>query len=146
MRFDRFGLGIGTFDLDLASLCLLAFRQTYMKHAVLELCRRSLCGYCLRQGERPGERAVGPFDTMVVVLIGLLFKFALAGEREYVVLERKVEILSFHARQLGFEHERVFVLKNIDSRAPCPAKKLFAIARNGSNACKNAVHLILETA
>src|ERR1051325_11130120 len=85
-------------DFDGSRLRLLGFRETHGEHAVLVVSRPLAPIRILRKREAPHEAPVGPFDPMMLVPGGFLLVSSFAGNRQDIVLHRKLDLLLLHIR------------------------------------------------
>jgi hypothetical protein len=83
---------------------------------------------------------------MVVISLVLLLKLTLTAKGYDVVFDRELEIVPVHARQLGFEHNLIFVLVDVDARIPGAPADSFLPEPSGKVSGEKAVHLFLQTA
>src|SRR5207302_2255561 len=70
------------------------------------------------QREAAHERAIRPLDTMVVVLLHLVLKLALALEVQGAVLDADLDLFRVHARELRLQHYVVLGFVDVHRRSP----------------------------
>ena len=83
---------------------------------------------------------------MIVVRLVLLFELTLAAKCDHIVLDRKVEVLTLHARQFCFEHDLLLIFIDVDTGTPGSASHAFIVKAARHAAGKKAVHLFLKRA
>src|SRR5205823_14154335 len=99
----------------------------------------------VRQRKRPRETAVRPLHSVIVVRIVLLLEMALAAERDGVVFDRQVKILALHPWQLSLEHNLIFVLIDIHTRAPRTSRNSFFIKGPRHVSGEQPIYFLLKT-
>src|SRR3954451_11220485 len=107
-------------DLDPATLALLLLRQRDrdLQDALLEVGLR-LVGVGPR-GQRDGavELAVAAFAAVDPTLVLLLLLAPLPAQHEEVVVDLEMDVLPFHSRQVGADHEVAVPLRDLDLGVP----------------------------
>ncbi len=63
---------------DATGFCFLTFCKAYAKNAVVKICLCAIRSYVLRQCKRPRKRAIRPFNAMIIIALGFLFKLPFA--------------------------------------------------------------------
>src|SRR5438445_9338102 len=81
---------------------------------------------------------------MIVVSFVLLFELTFAAERDHIVLDRQIEILSIHARKFSFQDNLLFVFIDVHVGTPCAACNTFFVKRARDTAGKKPVHFFLK--
>src|SRR5581483_10238888 len=116
----RFGLRLAGllagFELDLLRLHLRLLRHRQREHAVAQLGLHVIRVDPFGQREAAREGAEAALVGVVGVVLLALFGFALAGHGQAIAVERDVEIVLLHARQIGFEEIRVLGLAHFERR------------------------------
>src|SRR5947209_10370872 len=118
--------------------------QRNAQHAVAVLGYGAFGVDRLRQRERARERAVRALYAVVVVRIVLFLESALAAQRDDVVLYAQIKVFSFHARQLGFEHNLILVLVDVHAGVPSAARYAFVIEGAREVVREETVDFILQ--
>src|SRR5215470_1718492 len=104
---------------DRRPLCGRRLRQRHHQHAVLEGRGDLASVHRHRQPDAAEERAIGPLDTVItlLLLLGPLLLFSLQGEQ--VARQLDADLLGIDAGQLRRHDHGVLRLRHIEHRCPC---------------------------
>jgi hypothetical protein len=69
-----------------------------------------------RQGERARELPEGPLHAVEVLTFNLGIKLAFAANRQDVVFDNDIDVVSFESRQVGLQNEASFRFINVRFR------------------------------
>src|SRR5581483_214613 len=131
-------------NFNAARLRLFTLWQRHAKNAIAVFSVRSFGRDRIRQRERASKTSVSTLNAMIVVRFVFLFEMTLTSKRDDVVLDREIEILALHARQLSFQHDVIFIFVNVNAGTPRTTRDALVVEAASDVARKEAIDFLLK--
>ena len=105
-------------DLDGFRLRVPRFRARYLEHPVLEVGRHPAPISIFRKCEAAHEAPVRAFGPMIFFAFFFFLECPFSGNRQDIVLHRKLHVLFLHVRQLGIDEVLLLILYSVHQGRP----------------------------